>query len=246
MTGKNVSETSEFGMDVICRFAGHLAHELNNLLTPIIACGQMLKDGLDKDDPQYFCAEQVFEAGERCLEFSRKLQVIGSRGSNNRTIELASYVHEIAKSVSLPAEKGVRLELLDSELPSEGGEELLVSVDTEQMVFLITEMMNNASTFMPNGGTIRISLSGQKTLEGHEGDGWVCLTVKDDGTGIDEATKARMYEPFFSTLGKERDKGLGLTLVYGIIRRAGGVIQCDSAPGEGAAFHIYFPRAAHA
>ena len=104
-------ETNELGMDVICRFAGHLAHEMNNLLTPIIACGQMLKDGLPRDDPQYFCAEQVFEAGERCLEFSRKLQIIGSRRSNSQPVELASLVYEIAKSVSLPVDKGIRLEL---------------------------------------------------------------------------------------------------------------------------------------
>lgn len=241
MSEEKTSNTTELGMDVLCQFSGHLAHELNNLLTPIIACGQMLIDGLDKDDPQYFCAEQVFEAGERCLALSRKLQIIGSRKNNNQLIDLAALVYDAAKSVKVPEDKNVNVEL--PEIKTGSSEEQQVSIDTEQLIYLVTEMINNAVEFMPNGGAVQLSVSPKQTLEGHEGDDWVCLTVKDEGTGMDEETRVRMYEPYFSTAKQEKDKGLGLTLVYGIVRRAGGVILCESQPGAGTAFHIYFPHA---
>lgn len=241
MSEEKSSNSSGLGMDVLCQFSGHLAHELNNLLTPIIACGQMLKDGLNPEDPQYFCAEQIFEAGERCLALSRKLQIIGSRKSNSQLIDLAALVYEAAKSISVPDDRDVRIDLPEIETGS--SEERQVSVDTEQLIFLVTEMVNNAIEFMPNGGAVTLSVSNQQSLEGHEGDGWVCLTVKDEGTGMDEEVQAKMFEPYFSTAKKERDKGLGLTLVYGIVRRAGGVILCDSQPGAGTAFSVYFPRA---
>jgi signal transduction histidine kinase len=121
---------------------------------------------------------------------------------------------------------------------------LLVKTDMEQFLYLVTELLTNAATAMPQGGTVTVAVDAREAgyAEGEAPNGWVCLLVRDEGAGISPEVQARMYEPYFSTQGQERDKGLGLTLVYGIVRRAGGLIRCTSAPGEGATFEVLFPR----
>ncbi len=241
MSAEKPVDVSEANMDMVCRFAGHLAHEINNLLTPIIACGQMLHDGISKNDPLYFCAEQVAEAGERCLALSRKLQIMGSRRSSGHVMEFTSLVHESLKGVTLPATPVIRL----IETPVEAGvaDGLQIRIDMEQFIYLVGEMVANAAAAMPQGGTITVSVSNRVPAAATgESQTWACLSIRDQGTGMTPEVMARMYEPYFSTHGKEKDKGLGLTLVYGIVRRFGGFIECESAPGSGTAFHLCFPR----
>jgi len=72
-------------------------------------------------------------------------------------------------------------------------------------------------------------------------DGWVALSFRDEGAGMSPEVVAKIYEPYFSTHGQERDKGLGLTLVYGIVRRSGGYIECETSPGAGATFRVFLP-----
>lgn len=244
MAADKPGDNSEMNMDVICRFAGHLAHELNNLLTPIIACGQMLRDGIQKNDPLYFCADQVADAGDRCLVLSRKLQIIGSRRAAGHIMDLTSLVHEGLKTVKLPADRSIRL----VEVPVEASiaDRLHVKVDMEQFMFLVAEMIANAAAAMPQGGVVSVAVTHRAPAQAPASEAptteWVCLSVRDEGTGMTPEVMAHMYEPYFSTNGKDKDKGLGLTLVYGIVRRSGGTIECDSAPGAGTEFRLYFPR----
>ncbi|HMP00440.1 MAG TPA: ATP-binding protein [Kiritimatiellia bacterium] len=235
-------EASEIGMDAICRFSGHLAHDINNLLTPIIACGQMLRDGIKKDDPLFFCADQVAEAGERFLALSRKLQVIGSRRSSGHVLAIASLIPEGVKSAALPTGTPITVAEPYLDRPDVVGGQ--VKLDMEQFIFLTGELVRNAADAMPQGGVITVDVA----VVGDVPDapfaspaGWVVLSVADQGTGMTPDVMARIYEPYFSTHGQERDKGLGLTLVYGIVRRAGGFIRCESQPGQGAVFRVYFP-----
>ena len=243
MAADKTADSSELNMDVICRFSGHLAHELNNLLTPIIACGQMLREGIQKSDPLYFCAEQVAEAGDRCLALSRKLQIIGSRRTSGHVMDLTSLVHEALKTVTLPTDRTIRL----VEVPVEASDaaRMHVRVDMEQFIYLIQEMVANAAAAMPQNGSVSVSITarapGEPAWAATSESGWACLSIRDGGTGIAPEVQARMFEPYYSTQSKEKDKGLGLTLVYGIVRRAGGYIECESAPGEGAEFRLFFP-----
>lgn len=244
MAAEKPADNSEIGMEVICRFAGHLAHEINNLLTPITACSQMLVDGIKPDDPLYFCAEQVAKAGDRFLELSRKLQIIGSKRSAGQVVDLPSLVHEAIKTVTLPSDR--KITIVNQTPALDGGSELQIKVDMDQLIFLVGEMINNAVSVMPQGGNIFLSISAQPDDGKHDEirpeNGWIRLTIKDEGTGMSEETQARMYEPYFSSFGKDRDKGLGLTLVYGIVRRSGGWIDCQSSPGSGTTFNMFFPR----
>lgn len=243
MAADKSADSSELNMDVVCRFSGHLAHELNNLLTPIIACGQMLRDGIHKNDPLYFCAEQVADAGDRCLALSRKLQIIGSKRTTGHVMDLVSLVHEALKLVILPTDRTIRI----VETPVEAAEAdlLQVRVDMDQFIYLVQEMVANASVAMPQNGSITFSITrrppADPALASTSKSGWVCLTIRDEGSGMSPDVLARMYEPYFSTQGNDKDKGLGLTLVFGIVRRSGGFIECDSAPGAGTEFRLYFP-----
>jgi len=244
MAADKSADSSELNMDVVCRFSGHLAHELNNLLTPIIACGQMLRDGIQKSDPLYFCAEQVADAGDRCLALSRKLQIIGSRRAAGHVLDLVSLVHEALRSVILPTDRTIRI--VETPVEAVDADSFQVRVDMDQFIFLVQEMVANATAAMPQSGSINFSITSHPPADSAWAsttkNGWVCLSIKDEGSGMTPEEMFRMYEPYYSTQSNDKDKGLGLTLVYGIVRRAGGYIECDSAPGAGTEFRLYFPR----
>jgi len=157
MPSEKPADGSEFGMDIICRFSGHLAHDLNNLLTPIIACGQMLSDSIKKDDPLYFCVEQIADAGERCLSLSRKLQIIGSRRTTGHVMDITSLLQEMLHSVKLPADRA--LEIVEEFADMTEAGELPVRVDMEQFNFLVKELIANAAEAMPRGGRIHVGIS---------------------------------------------------------------------------------------
>jgi len=244
MSPEKPVDGSELGMDAICRFSGHLAHELNNLLTPIVACGQMLRDSIKKDDPLYFCAEQIADAGDRCLGLSRKLQIIGSKRTSGHVLDVASLFREAYRTIKLPSDRTIKIV---EEFPGAATDsDFLARVDMEQFFFMIGELIGNAIDAMPQGGEIQMGVSLDQpagdVTPGDAPDGWIKLTIKDQGSGMTPEVAARMYEPYFSTHGHERDKGLGLTLVYGIVKRSGGVIECKTAPGAGTSFNLFFPR----
>lgn len=230
-------------MELMCSFAGHLAHDLNNLLTPILAYGEMLKECMKPDDPNYICAREIAEAGERCLEFSRTLQVIGSARAGGHVVGAESLVSGGIASVTLPDDRKVTI--VKEYQEEGGGPDLAIKVDLEQFGMLVAELVRNAVDAMPGGGDVTVGLATAEVLEGvpaAPSGGWVVLVVQDKGEGMTQDIMARMYEPFFTTRSGEGRKGLGLTLVYGIARRAGAVIRCQSEKGAGATFRVYFPR----
>ena len=130
------------------------------------------------------------------------------------------------------------------------GEPVAVMADPAQIEQVILNLVINARDAMPRGGrlTLRVeTLTVDETaalahVEGHAGR-YARLSVADTGTGIDEATRARLFEPFFTTKEQGKGTGLGLSIVYGIVRQSGGYITVVSEPGRGATFMIYLPAA---
>ena len=122
--------------------------------------------------------------------------------------------------------------------------------DPAQIEQVILNLVINARDVMPKGGrlTLRVeTLTVGETaalahVEGHAGR-YARLSVVDTGTGIDEATRARLFEPFFTTKEQGKGTGLGLSIVYGIVRQSSGYITVVSEPGRGATFMIYLPAA---
>ncbi|MCP5487110.1 MAG: HAMP domain-containing histidine kinase [Verrucomicrobia bacterium] len=216
-------------MEAMCDLAGHLSHDLNNFMTPILACGQMLKDGLEADHPLYFCGEQIVQAGEECFELSKKLQAMGSRRLGTELLDFNALVNIALQTVAQGADfkPVVRTQLHP--------EPVVVAGDRTQFQAMVDEFLRNASFAMKDGGEILIATS----VEGDR----ALLRVKDQGVGMTEEVQAQMYKPYFTTHRGSHCRGVGLTMIYGLVKRYQGEITCKSRPGEGAEFAVSLPRA---
>jgi CheY-like chemotaxis protein len=123
-----------------------------------------------------------------------------------------------------------------------------IEADPGQIEQVVLNLLVNARDAMQRGGTILIT-SSKTEIDEHEASelaiaagNYVRMTVTDNGTGMDEATRRQVFEPFFSTKTGEGGTGLGLSTVYGIVRQCGGHIRVESEPGRGSTFTIYFPQ----
>jgi len=122
-----------------------------------------------------------------------------------------------------------------------------VKADQGQIEQVVVNLATNARDAMPRGGPLRIITRNQRVEANRPIDGlptgdFVALEVIDAGTGMDDAVRERIFEPFFSTKPKDRGVGLGLAMVHGIVTRAGGHVTVDTAPGQGTTFRILLPR----
>ncbi len=209
-----------------------IAHELNNPLGVITMYCNILKDEFQPDSPYFNDLQLLVDQSERCknivgslLNFARKNQV--KLTQNN----LVAFIRKSLESIVIPM--NVSCEVV-SELRDE-----MVSFDTEQMMQAITNLEKNAVEAMPEGGKITVLLaeSGQN----------VAINISDSGTGIPEEHMDKLFTPFFTTKQPGKGTGLGLPLVYGIIKMHRGKIEIESNVNPdkgptGTTFRIIIPR----
>lgn len=223
--------------EALARLAEHIAHDVNNLLTVIVAHAGRL-EGLQGANRE--AADAIVRATERGRELTQRVLSFGRRPPPQRTpLEVAPLVRETLKLLE-PTARGVTMR-------SEVTPGLRVTGDAAQLNQVLANLCGNALDAMPRGGTLSVRL---RALDGDapavqspqlRGRQWVCVSVSDTGVGMDEATRRRIFEPFF-TAGKERGTGLGLAVVHGIVAAHDGHLEVESAPGEGSTFHVYLPR----
>ncbi|MCM2268606.1 MAG: PAS domain S-box protein [Thermoanaerobaculia bacterium] len=227
--------------------AGGLAHDFGNLLTPIVGHAELLARKLDGGTPLRSHVDAIRQASERAAELVQQLLVVAGRGEfAPRAVELDALVVEVAAMLEpvLPHEVALSTELAP-DLPPVAG-------DPMQLRQVILNLVGNASDALAGrGGTIvvrALAVDVDETLasllelrERFAPGPAVLLEVEDDGPGMDEATRARLLEPFFTT--KPKGRGLGLASVVGIVRRHRGGLAVDSNPGRGTIFRILLPLA---
>jgi two-component system, cell cycle sensor histidine kinase and response regulator CckA len=233
-------------LDALGRLAGGIAHDFNNLLVAIIGYAEFALDGMREWDPMRRDLEEILRAGHRAaalthqlLAFSRK-QVLTPEVIN---------LNDVVRAM-----EGMLRRLIGEhiDLQASLAEGAAILADPGQVEQVIMNLVLNARDAMPDGGRLRIETAiSDVPLDDPEGgreseNGWVVLTVRDTGMGMDARTKARLFEPFFSTKSQGDGTGLGLPTVYGIVRQSGGAITVESEPGQGATFRIAFPREASA
>ncbi|MBI4774164.1 MAG: response regulator [Deltaproteobacteria bacterium] len=231
-------------MESIGRLAGGVAHDLNNLLSPILGYSEMLLEDLGKHDVRRESVGEILRAGIRArdlvrqlLAFSRKQTLEFKSVNINQTIE----GFEKLLRRTIPEDIGIQV-ISSPEIPA-------VMADVGQIEQVIMNLAVNAADAMPGGGKLTIETAVTDLDEAYaathpdvEPGRYVRLAFSDTGCGMDAETRRRIFEPFFSTKG-ERGTGLGLATVYGIVKQHGGNIWIYSEPGNGTTFKIYLPVA---
>jgi signal transduction histidine kinase len=231
-------------MEAVGRFAGGIAHDFNNVLAGVLAYGEMAFDEAPADSPRKRYAQNVLNAASRGRELVE--QILTYSRSQRGKREPVDVTHVVAEALellrgSLPA--GIRLETSAPASP------LVAIGDATQLHQVVMNLCSNAIQAMRAGGILRVlleteELSGERALShGTLGAGrYLRLIFADSGSGMDEATLARIFEAFFTTKEVGQGTGLGLSLVYAIIADSGGAIDVKSAPRQGTTFTIYLPR----
>jgi PAS domain S-box-containing protein len=230
-------------MEAVGQLAGGVAHDFNNILTAISGYGALLLMKLRPDDPVKHHAEQILAASKRAahlvkslLTYSRK-QII-----DPRPVDLNALVSRIALLLRRLIGEDIDLRTDLAHAP------LMVMADSVQIDQALMNLSTNARDAMPAGGSLRIDTArtvlGEdlNQLHGVEGRGaYALITITDTGHGMDEATRLRIFDPFFTTKDVGKGTGLGLAMVYGVIKQHNGLITVDSEPGKGSCFRIYLP-----
>jgi signal transduction histidine kinase/ActR/RegA family two-component response regulator len=227
-------------MDALGQLAGGVAHDFNNLLTVISGYATLLRGEVGGDPAAAAKIDAITTAAERANDLTRQLLTLSPRQVVQTShVDLNASVRETETLIASALGQNIRLELrLGDDLPP-------ISADAGQISQVLVNLVLNARDAMPSGGTVVIATT-RGQFEGRGADledadrESALLTVTDTGTGIDVETQARIFEPFFSTKGKN-GTGLGLATVYGIVERGGGSITVDSIPGAGSTFSVMFP-----
>jgi PAS domain S-box-containing protein len=231
-------------MEAVGRLAGGIAHDFNNLLTAINGYSDLLLNLVGEENPMRPHLEEIRKAGDRAaaltrqlLAFSRKQVVVP------KVIDVNAAVTDMGNLIRRLI--GENIDLKVSLDPAAGR----LKADPSLVQQVVLNLAINARDAMPAGGELRIETF--PTALGRDAAGfhlkaapgpYVAIAVKDNGTGMDDAIKEHLFEPFFSTKEKGKGTGLGLSTVYGIVKQFGGAIRVESRPDKGSAFTVYFPR----
>lgn len=218
--------------------AAGIAHDFNNALTLILGYSDLLLTGY-KESPD--CCESryvrsITTAAQDAAQIVRRLREFHRTddGSETRVSLNLNQLVEQAVTMTRPKwNEQARERNVEVEVKTRLADLRPIMGDPAELREMLTNLIFNAVDAMPQGGTITIS-----TDMGED----VILSVADTGTGMDEETRRRCLEPFFTTKG-DRGTGLGLSAVYGIIQRHGGVIDIESEYGHGCKFAIHLPAA---
>jgi PAS domain S-box-containing protein len=230
-------------MEGIGRLAGGVAHDFNNLLTAIIGYAQLLEARLESDSVSNAQAQRIMDAAGRATDLTRQLLAFSRRQIlQPAPLNLNSRVEGMESLLRHIIGEDIELKIV------EGPDLALTLADPTQIDQVIMNLAVNARDAMPRGGRLLIETSNvyldTAYADAHPevtpGD-YVMIAVSDNGVGMDAATRARVFEPFFTTKGPGRGTGLGLAMVYGIVRQSGGHIWLYSEPDKGSVFKIYMP-----
>ena len=231
-------------MEAIGGLAGGIAHDFNNILTAIRTYNNFLLEDLPAGHVSRREAVGIAKAVDHAANLTRQLLAFSRRQiMQPRVMNLNDTVHDLEQMLARVLGFSIQIVTqLDADLGT-------VNADPGQIEQVLMNLALNARDAMADGGKLRIETC-NATLDGTymkqhgatEPGEYVMIAVRDTGTGMDRATQARIFEPFFTTKESNKGTGLGLAMVYGIVKQSGGYVWVYSEPGQGTTFKIYLPR----
>ncbi|MBJ6751831.1 hybrid sensor histidine kinase/response regulator [Geomonas anaerohicana] len=230
-------------MEAIGQLAGGVAHDFNNILMVILGYGSMLRNDATLAAAHREQVDRIMDAADKAaqltsglLTFSRK-QVI-----KTQTADLNEVIRRVEKFLSRIIGEDVQLRAAFA------GHPLPVDIDANQIEQVLVNLSTNARDAMPQGGLLTVETSLQRIDAGFvqangigEPGPYAVISISDTGVGMDDATRKRIFEPFFTTKDVGKGTGLGMSIVYGIIKQHSGFVNVYSEPGIGTTFRIYLP-----
>jgi PAS domain S-box-containing protein len=232
-------------LESVGRLAGGVAHDLNNLLSPILGYSELLLDDFSEDDARRGAMEEVVKASKRARDLVRQLLSFSRRQPLQfQPIDLNVVLTRFERLLRRTIREDVRLVFRPGpELP-------LINGDVGQLEQVVMNLAVNAQDAMEEGGSLTLETAHVEldsayaaSHEGVEPGPYVMLGIIDTGCGMDAETRERLFEPFFTTKAKDKGTGLGLATVYGIVKQHGGHIWVYSEVDRGTAIKVYLPVA---
>ncbi len=230
-------------MEAIGRLAGGVAHDFNNILAAILSYTRLLLEDMPAGDPLRDDVQEIRKAGERAASLTRQLLAFSRKQVlTPEVLCVGDLVADMAKMVGRLVGEQIQLSV---EVEGKG----CALIDKSQLEQVVVNMVVNARDAMPDGGRLKVRVSDfeldarDARAAGDAAPGpYVRLLVEDTGAGMSEETLKKIFEPFFTTKPLGRGTGLGLAMVYGAVRQAGGRVTVKSTPGTGTSFRILLPR----
>lgn len=232
-------------MEAIGQLAGGIAHDFNNQLTIVLGYTEILKKRIKGDPQNQEYLQQIYKSGKRASDLTKQLLAFARKGVYKMQ---AVDINEISKEIKILLSRGINKNItintvLAATLPYVWG-------GATQLQSAILNLALNARDAMENGGILTIETLNVKvdqqyclchSLKITPGD-YVCISIHDTGSGMDEDIKKHLFEPFFTTKKEGKGTGMGLAAVYGIVKSHKGAIMVESEPQKGSTFSLLFPQ----
>jgi ligand-binding sensor domain-containing protein/signal transduction histidine kinase len=231
-------------MESIGRLGGGVAHDFNNMLSPIIGYSELIRDSLDPQDPNYSLIEEIRKAGLRSRDLTRQLLAFSRKQAlETRVINLNEVIIDMDSMLRRLLKESIELTFFLQ--PSLGN----IKVDPSQLEQILLNLVVNANDAIAENGKITIETDSIDLDEKYAAEHFgacpgphIMLAISDNGSGIDQENFNQIFEPFFTTKKQGKGTGLGLSTVYGIVKQHGGNIFVYSESGKGTTFKVYLPR----
>lgn len=230
-------------LESVGRLAGGVAHDFNNKLSVIMGYAELSRLELPEDSIVRGFLSEITRAAEFSRDITSKLLTFSRQQIiSPRLVDLNVLIAESVRSLKHLISAVIRVEFLP------GSDLWGVKMDPVQIDQIIINLAVNAADAMPDGGTLTIVTANSAAPEISGGASvyssgeFVCISVKDEGAGMDDETVKHIFEPFFTTKAVGKGTGLGLSIIHGIVSQNKGFIDLESRLGTGTTFRVYLPR----
>jgi PAS domain S-box-containing protein len=229
-------------MESIGNLAGGIAHDFNNLLFPIMGISEMLLDDLPEGSDEHQSVAEILKAAKRGSELVKQILPFSRKSDSKKVaVQFQSIIEETLKLSRSIIPTSVNI---SSDIKAE----CLIEANPSQLHQVLMNLITNAYHALENAsGTIDVQIhevvmaQSDIVMDSIKPGAYAKLTISDTGTGINPDILEKIFEPYFTTKEKGKGTGLGLAMVYGIIKNHHGDIRVSSEPGKGSVFSIYLP-----